>query len=497
MPSDVEEAPQAKDWNNGNNKVDWWSGPIWRTVKAIAGHGLRSLSVWPSRSGSSPPDKKLRPTAYLDGLRGFAAFIVYWHHHELWAHPTQKKYIESGFGHEGQEYFIAYPGIRNFFGGGHYAVSVFFVISGYVLSAKPLALIHAGEQAKLADNLSSALFRRWLRLYIPIICTTFLYMLSWHIFGPLFVDGQTPKPTIGEELWNWYTEMKGFSFVWREGGNYWISYNFHLWTIPLEFKGSIVIYTSLLAFSRCRRNARLLLQVALIIYFLYIADGWHSATFIVGMLLCDLHLLAAKDDLPDFFAQLEPFKKIIFYQLLFFSFYLGGVPAHTNEILDLRASRGWYFLSFIKPNAVFNAKWFYLFWAAIFLVASPPHAPWLKRFFETRFCQFLGRISYALYLVHGPILSTIADRLYTATGMFGNDRLLKLPGWTNAFPLSTTGPLGLEMAFLVPHLILLPLTLYTAEIVTRLFDEPSVTFPLWLYKATMGRPSNAAVNLAR
>jgi hypothetical protein len=30
-------------------------------------------------------------TAYLDGLRGFAAFLVYWHHHQLW--PRQNYMI--------------------------------------------------------------------------------------------------------------------------------------------------------------------------------------------------------------------------------------------------------------------------------------------------------------------------------------------------------------------------------------------------------------------
>jgi len=32
-----------------------------------------------------------RRTAYLDGLRGFAAFLVYWHHHQLW--PRQNYLI--------------------------------------------------------------------------------------------------------------------------------------------------------------------------------------------------------------------------------------------------------------------------------------------------------------------------------------------------------------------------------------------------------------------
>jgi len=40
------------------------------------------------------PRNQLRRTAYLDGLRGFAALLVYWQHHELW--PRHKYFIQDG-----------------------------------------------------------------------------------------------------------------------------------------------------------------------------------------------------------------------------------------------------------------------------------------------------------------------------------------------------------------------------------------------------------------
>lgn len=172
--------------------------------------------------------------------------------------------------------------VRTFFTGGHFAVSVFFIISGYVLSAKPLTLIHANEYTKLGDNLASALFRRWLRLFIPILVVTFMYMTSWHLFG-IWTVSPEHQPTYREELWNWYKEFKSFSFVFRTGGEGWFTYNFPTWSIPVEFKGSIAVYTALMAFSRCTKNARLLGQLGLIFYFMYIADGWYGAMFIAGM----------------------------------------------------------------------------------------------------------------------------------------------------------------------------------------------------------------------
>jgi peptidoglycan/LPS O-acetylase OafA/YrhL len=319
------------------------------------------------------PRKALMPTSYLDGLRGFAAFLVYWSHHQGWPRGATdaNAIFESGFGYEGQYYFACLPGIRNFFSGGHYAVAVFFVISGHVLSTKPLAMIHAGNHDKLGQNLASALFRRWLRLYLPVICTTFLYMTSWHALG-LYTAYPDHLSTYLDELTNWYKEFKQFSFVFKipEKGEYipWFTYNFHLWSIPYEFRGSVIVYTVLSALSRCRKNARLWCEIGLIFYFLYIADdATLLAMFVAGVSLCDLDLLARHKDLPGFFWALEPYKRGIFYTFFAMSVYLSAVPIHNYDFNALRATPGWYYLSFLKPENNWDPKWFYVFWAALFL----------------------------------------------------------------------------------------------------------------------------------
>lgn len=461
-------------------------GPLLERVTKNAVDYLRPSffsQFWKTTPGRTA---KLRRTAYLDGLRGFAAFMVYWGHHHLWSRDAIHidRIWDNGFGYEHKYYFATLPGIRTFFNGGHYAVTVFFVISGYVLAAKPLSLMHAGNQAQIGENVGSALFRRWLRLFLPLIATTLCYLTFLHVFN---IAGSVPqmKSTYREELWTWYLEMKHFSFVFKEGGDPWFSYNFHAWSIPVEFRGSICIYTVLLAISRCSRNARLSIEAALIFYFMYIVDGWYCALFMGGLLLCDLDLLAEEDNLPQWIQSLAPAKKIISYVALSISLFLGGVPSMNNDINNLRKSPGWYHLSFLKPQAVYDYKWFFLFWASTTLVATIPRIPWLKRFFETRFCQYLGRISFAFYLVHGPVLWTLGDRLYAASGWIRVSHAQNFPGWINAFPCSKRGPLGLEPAFVVPHLILLPLTLWLAELVTKMFDEPSVRFPQWLYKRTL------------
>lgn len=497
----------SRDWDEVKD-MDWEEKSAWKSsalsnLKLPSPRLLRSprpssvirrlrSALWP-RSKPSGTSEPLRKTAYLDGLRGFAAFLVYWQHHELWAHNTQENHmIENAFGFEGHYRFASFPGVRLMFNGGHFAVACFFVISGYVLSVKPLSLVQAGEQAKLADNLASQLFRRWMRLYIPLIVTTFLYMLTWHAFGGLWIHGAKKQGNMHDELWWWYAELKNFSFIFNMGGEPWFTYNFHLWSIPVEMKGSIAIYTVVLALSRCTTNARLWCCAGLMFYFMYICDGWYCTLFIMGMVLADLDLLAAKKQLPRLFVRLNPYKEFIYYHLLVIALYLGGIPSMTTDVNQLRQNRGWYYLSLLKPQAAFDYKWFYLFFAAAFLVSATPRIPWLKRFFETRFCQYLGRVSYALYLVHGPVLWILGDRIYTAVGFAGangSEQLEHIHWWVNRFPLPKTGPLGLEVAFLLPHIILLPITFWCAEMVTRHVDDPAVKFAQKFYRSTLAGAS--------
>ena len=225
-------------------------------------------------------------------------------------------------------------------------------------------------------------------------------------------------------------------------------------------KGSIAVYTSLLAFSRLTRNARLYCSVGLIIYFLYFVDGWYLAMFTMGMLQCDLNLLAVDNNLPAPLTRLSEMKQPFFWTMLASGLYLGGCPAASQDLTVLRETPGWYYLSFLKPQAMYDYKWFYLFCSASLTIASIPRIPVLKRFFENRFNQYLGTVAYALYLVHGPVLWTIADRIYAATGCTKASHSLTAARWVNMAQLTNVGPLGLELNFVLPQILILPLNLW-------------------------------------
>ena len=120
-------------------------------------------------------------TAYLDGLRGFAALMIYAQHNTDYAHQRDQEIIHHAFGWNGEYYFITAPVIKIFFHTGNLAVMFFFAISGYVTSVSLLKLLHAHDTAKLAHRLGVAIPGRFVRLWGPVCCVSFVFMLSWYV----------------------------------------------------------------------------------------------------------------------------------------------------------------------------------------------------------------------------------------------------------------------------------------------------------------------------
>lgn len=479
--------------------ADGFRGTLTNNLGALHAAGRRVQDLLPSflarRRHKAHSLQHLRPTAYLDGIRGFAALLVYFLHHSGEAHGdyTSRDRLESAFGANGEYYLGAFPGLRLFFSGGHFAVSVFFIVSGYVLSTKALKLIHADEHARLAETLASSLFRRWMRLYLPVFLFTLMPVLLWQFAGIKYsVIGRNFHPDFYAELWNWWCDVRDYTFVFGGQDLQYIDYHLHVWSLPYEMRGSVLVFATLLAFSTCTRNARIICSLALIFYLLYLVDGSLYAMFLAGMLLCDLDLLAADHHLPDFIVQLEPYKDNIYPVMFFISLYLAGIPTNSQELGNLQRSPGWQFISRFTPDSAGDPKWFFLFFAAILMVASISRIPRLKAFFEGSFCQYLGRISFMFYLVHGPILWTLGIRLYVAVGTPVGSRATVdvYRPWQNALQLPGFGFFGMEFNYLVVMLLLLPLTLWVGELATRAIDDRVLKFVAALHKTTL--PSGAS-----
>jgi hypothetical protein len=118
------------------------------------------------RHGSPDITQRPHPTAWLDGLRGVAAFLVYIYHFQHMFHQSFNLGYASNNG-DHDHWLIQLPIIRLVFNG-QVQVATFYVLSGVSLSLKPLRLARSHAFEEFSDTMFSSVFRRALRLYLPV-----------------------------------------------------------------------------------------------------------------------------------------------------------------------------------------------------------------------------------------------------------------------------------------------------------------------------------------
>lgn len=347
--------------------------------------------------------KPIKPTAWLDGLRGWAAFSVVCLHLGVYTHPN----IEHCYGSpmaDGQ--FLntpaAWPFLRIFFSGGHFAVMLFFTISGYVICMRLLTLLHEGRTTEFIESLNSAIVRRPLRLFLPVVWSTLALVFIWHVFG-IATPWPPRQSNLFWELVAWARETGKFGDFFRMGFLF-TYYNIHTWTIPVELRGSMYLFTWLFAWHQAENRVRIIMQAIMVLYLsVGSSAGWY-ACFFAGMLTAELDLLANVaspfqiklpwDGAFKWLRKRTVLRWILLHAMLVAGLYLGGQPSSDNPVQAevLGTCYGWKTLNYLVPTAYHDDehgswRWFWLFWAAWFTLVSVKEIPWAKALFEARFSQ--------------------------------------------------------------------------------------------------------------
>jgi peptidoglycan/LPS O-acetylase OafA/YrhL len=397
----------------------------------IARKGL-FLALIPSflrSADDSEGKRRLHPTSWLDGLRGVASFFVWIHHFILVWFPALSFGYNSG---PNTTNFFQLPFLRILYSG-RGMVTIFFIISGYVLSYKALKQIRRKEFAPLLDTLCSATFRRAMRLFLPILASSFLTMLvhrwGWYTGAPTMPRMQA---SFWEQLKDWW-----WNFILLSNPTQGISgndvyadpYGFQLWTIPREFRGSLLIYITLLGFAKSRQAVRLVL-VSSLTWFLFWIVQWDLGLFLTGMIIADVQLLTEDPDwktatfsLSRFFPQWAlRHKTNLLHGLTIFSALL-AIHFLTFPDEGASSSPGYEYMIAITPGQYGNTNLTQRFWLCIgsvlivlaicFSPAISPKdpTPMLQKPFFVPFSQYLADISYALYVTHPLILWTAGMKL--------------------------------------------------------------------------------------
>ena len=259
-------------------------------LKAIA-YGLLPSFLLKS-SLRKPAVTTNQNVASLDGLRGIACLIVV-NQHFTYNFTEQ---IFQGWGMTPTAYYIPQLPFVCLLWSGQAMVSVFFVISGYVLSHKPLRLVRAKAWDKLHENMSSAAFRRLIRLYLPMTGSLLLItvMTSIGVFEPAravkasgILTGNEEVPfryeTFGRQLWECWLN------VWLQIHPAMASstLDFHLWTLPVELRTSFTLFLTLIALSRLTYFWRTTVTLVLVVFCVWLRRD-AQIMFYSGMMLADL-----------------------------------------------------------------------------------------------------------------------------------------------------------------------------------------------------------------
>lgn len=353
--------------------------------------------------------------ACLDGLRGLAALAVVCHHAIL----VHDYAIYSGLPeHSRFSWDLALSGMPFLFvASGDFAVSIFFVLSGFVLS-------HSWVHGRLGA--AAAAVKRYARLTLPIAATSLLaFAVAVVLDGPL--PGAPGPGRSAAELVAALRYCLAEAFLGSTvTGIRAPSYNGVLWTIPIEFQGSLAVLAVCLAARRLAPNSssarRLIGAVALAA----LPFTWHSrlGLFAAGaaiyafagegrngrpqrrrFLIAALIVGCFLGTMPESPRRIAPYNA-----LLVATGYDPTVAASTFVVHPLAA---WLGLADPFPYR-FTAVGLWHGVGAVLILLSVWKLPGARRLLESPVCHWLGTVSFPLYLVHSTVYRVVALAVHSS-----------------------------------------------------------------------------------
>jgi peptidoglycan/LPS O-acetylase OafA/YrhL len=330
---------------------------------------------------------------HLDGLRGLAALVVMLYHYLLSFYPAIFT-LQARDSHTAGN-IEAWIGTSplSFMFNGNFAVCLFFVLSGYVLS---LRFFSEGD---LSSPGVSAI-KRYFRMAIPIICSVLIsyIILKFHGYGNSGTGNITLNNFWFSKLWNVDPNIsgmlgEGFIDALLNGNTV---YNPVLWTMNIEFKGSLLVFCILALCGKMKNRWIIYLVLGLVFCKSYLL------AFVLGMGLCD-YRYSRYYKAPSLY---------ITVPALVLALYMAGF-----ELISVKPASSWGFLdrTFAEQNQIY-----YIIGATLMLGVFI-HEKRFQSALSGRVLTFLGKISFSLYLLHlillGSFTCFVFNMLYVQNGL--------------------------------------------------------------------------------
>lgn len=338
---------------------------------------------------------------HLEGLRGVAALAVMLGHllGAFW--PTIVFGSPETAHHALEMAMFDAPGFVHALYNGGFAVLIFFVLSGYVLTYRSAS---EGVLERMA-------VRRFPRLAIPSFASVLLGYLLLQC-GLMFNQQAAPvtKSAWLGGFYNFPADIWGALAQGAVGVTLFgqASYNPALWTITIEFYGALLVLGMSLLFRPFGpwRLPFFAVAAALAVWN-FGTTGVYYAALIAGMVLATTR--RDSRSWPSWAA----------LAVVALALYLGG----ANE----GRSFSWLGASTLKLNGMdVNKVVAVKCVAAILLTCALLRHGGLQRMLSTAPCRYLGRLSFSLYLLHLPLICSVGCWIFLSIHAGANYNLAAL-----------------------------------------------------------------------
>ena len=250
----------------------------------------------------------------------------------------------------------------------------------------------------------------------------------------------------------------------------------------------MLLFMVILMVSRVQLRIRQAMVFGLIVYCMA-CGKWAAFEFLAGLFLAEIHVLQNSRrpgwDSPEKGFKsprtlLRTLKGALHAVIIFLGLYIAGWP---NIDADRTPLIQWFLAHTPAPFNHMDHLAPQKFWfgiSAIFIVWTVGEVHILKRFFEGALAQYCGRISYAIYLCHGPVLDFYEKRVMgrpfvPATGEPGTPEFREA-----VLAKGIKGYIGMDsraqmqMCWLLGLCVLGPMAVWAADLFWRGVDDTVV-----------------------
>ncbi|TPX18281.1 uncharacterized protein E0L32_002790 [Thyridium curvatum] len=339
---------------------------------------------------------------WVDGLRGIASTLVVLTHI---ARAFDGDLFLPTSAEGAPPRFLQWPFVRLLVQG-RIGVTIFAFVTGYVCALKPIKLYAQGSQDAAFRSLAKSALRRPPRLILPATLAT---LLIWFFaqFGVFQVakrsdswwSGATSPdivPYVGDSILNM---AHNIIRTWTWGQN---AYDGNQWTLLPLLKGSFQVYVFIIATAYCKPRYRMMCSLGMWLYFYVGSDSAFGMQFFFGVFLSDLQNYQPAIQFLSDRARLCRVLAVVLVALGLF------VASYPEGHAEWRPWSAW--LHSVLVNILPGNPDFPRFSSGIGLelIALGLHfSPFIRDVLSNRYFLWLGRQSFAVYLLHGPLLRWI------------------------------------------------------------------------------------------